>query len=140
MTSTYEKDNIFAKILRKEMSSIPVYEDEKTFVMMDIMPQSRGHVLVLPKCEAVNLLDLPAEYAQACMETAQKIAPVLTKVTKADGLIFTQFTGAAAGQSVFHVHFHLIPAYNDQTIKPHSSHKADISELEALAQEIRAAL
>ncbi|MDK6202858.1 HIT family protein [Oligella urethralis] len=132
----YQPDNIFAKILRNEAPSYKVYEDDATYVMMDIMPESRGHLLVLPKEGAVNIFDISDEAIAACAKTCKKIAPALMKATKADGLIISQFNHAPAGQTVFHLHCHLVPVYEGQSRQSHGRVAADADELQALAKEI----
>ena len=132
----YQNDNIFAKIIRGEAPSYKVYEDENTFVMMDIMPESKGHLLVLPKESAENIFDISDEAISACVRTCKKIAPALMKATNADGLIMSQFNHAAAGQTVFHLHFHLVPVYQGQKRNEHARTQGDPEELTALAKEI----
>ncbi|MGH8814632.1 MAG: HIT family protein, partial [Advenella sp.] len=132
----YDSQNIFAKILRAEAPSFKIYEDDKTYAMMDIMPQTKGHLLILTKEEAETLLDLSVEGAQACVATAKKIAPALLEVTKADGFILSQFNNEIAGQTVYHVHFHLVPRYIGQKVERHGRVKGNMDEIAALAQQI----
>lgn len=136
----YDSQNIFAKILRAEAPSFKIYEDEKTYAMMDIMPQTRGHLLILTKEEAETLLDLSVEGAQACVATAKKIAPALLEVTKADGFILSQFNNEIAGQTVYHVHFHLVPRYIGEQVERHGRVKGDMDEIAELARKIAAAI
>lgn len=136
----YDTNNIFAKILRGEAPSFKVYEDEKTYVMMDIMPQTTGHTLILTKEPAANLFDLSEDAAQACVVTAKKIAPAIMKVTQADGIILSQFNGEAAGQTVDHVHFHLVPRYAGQNVRAHAKEQGDFEAIKALAEKIAAEL
>ncbi|AHG66127.1 HIT family protein [Advenella mimigardefordensis] len=136
----YDSQNIFAKILRGEAPSFKIYEDDKTYAMMDIMPQTRGHLLILTKEGAETLLDLSVEGAQACVATAKKIAPAMLEVTKADGFIMSQFNNEIAGQTVYHVHFHLVPRYIGQTVERHARVKGDMEDIEALAKQIAAAI
>ena len=137
---TYDPSNIFGKILRGEIPAHKVYEDDTALVMMDIFPQSRGHVLVIPKAASRNLLDADAATLQAVMPLVQKVAKAVQSVTNADGIRLAQFNEAPAGQSVFHLHFHIIPAYEGTTFAPHGGGKADDTELAALAKDIAAAL
>lgn len=137
---TYDPSNIFGKILRGEIPAHKVYEDDTALVMMDIFPQSRGHVLVIPKAASRNLLDADAATLQAVMPLVQKVAKAVQSVTNADGIRLAQFNEAPAGQSVFHLHFHIIPAYEGTTLAPHGGGKADDTELAALAKDIAAAL
>ena len=132
----YQDDNIFAKILRGEAPSYKVYENDDTFVMMDIMPESKGHLLVLPKEAAKNILDISDEAISACARTCKKIAPALMKATNADGLIVSQFNHAPAGQTVFHLHVHMIPVYEGQSRAAHGRTQGNPEELVALAKEI----
>ena len=115
----YDPNNIFAKILRGEIPCVKVYEDDKTLAFMDVMPQSPGHTLVVPKEAAENILDLSAEGLAAMMATTQKVAKAVKKGLAPDGIVLTQFNGAAAGQTVFHVHFHIIPRHENDRLAPH---------------------
>lgn len=133
---TYDDNNVFAKILRGELPSFKIYEDDKTFAMMDIMPQSKGHLLVLTKEPAPTFFDLSEEGAKACIATAKKIAPVLMKVTGADGLVVSQFNHECAGQTVFHVHYHLVPHYIGQKVSDHAREKGNMEEIKALAEQL----
>ena len=132
----YQNDNIFAKIIRNEAPSYKVYENDDTYVMMDIMPESRGHLLVLPKEGAANIFDISDEAIAACAKTCKKIAPALMKATQADGLIVSQFIHAAAGQTVYLLHFHMLPVYEGQQREAHARVQGDPEELTALAKEI----
>lgn len=139
--STYDPTNIFAKILAGEIPSHKVYEDADIFVMMDIFPQSRGHTLVIPKAASRNLLDADPAVLSAIIPKVQRIAKALLGATAADGLRFAQFNEAPAGQTVFHLHFHLIPVYEGIPLGAHADGgKADDAELAALAQKIAALL
>ncbi|WBQ11040.1 HIT family protein [Hyphomonadaceae bacterium ML37] len=138
---TYDDQNIFAKILRGDAPSVKVFEDKQVIAIMDVFPQSEGHVLVIPKARARNLLDLPAEAASAAMERVQQVARAVEAALKPDGVMVAQFSGAAAGQTVFHVHFHVIPRWADRQIAGHGqAGQADVKALEALAERIRAKL
>lgn len=139
---TYDDDNLFAKILRGEIPSVKVYEDGEVLAFMDIFPQTRGHVLVVPKnVRARNFLELPADRVGPLMERVQKLAIATEKALKPDGVTVTQFNGEDAGQTIFHLHFHIIPRYAGERLAGHShGQKADIAELEAIAKEIAAAL
>ncbi|KRA99559.1 HIT family hydrolase [Devosia sp. Root685] len=137
---TYDPTNIFAKILKGELPCHKVYEDDTALVMLDIFPQSRGHTLVIPKAASRNLLDAdPAALAEV-MPLVQRVARAVQTATKADGLRLAQFNEAPAGQTVFHLHFHLIPAYEGVALGAHAATRADDGELAALAKEIAAAL
>lgn len=136
----YDPNNIFAKILRGELPCIRLFENDTTLAFMDIMPQSPGHVLVLPKEPAETFYDLSEEAAAESMKTAKRVALALRRVLNPDGLFIGQFNGAAAGQTVPQVHFHLIPRWEGQPLQLHAREKADVKELEALAERIRAVL
>lgn len=137
----YDDQNIFAQILRGDAPSVTVFEDDHVLAIMDVFPQSEGHVLIIPKTRARNLLDLPADAAAAAMERVQRIARAVEAALKPDGVMVAQFSGAPAGQTVFHVHFHVIPRWADRKIAGHGhAAKAEITALEALAERIKAAL
>lgn len=137
---TYENDNIFAKILRGEIPSQRVYEDADTLAFMDVMPQSRGHVLVVPKAPSRNLLDAdPAVLARA-IAVVQKLAIASKKAFDADGVTIMQLNEAPAGQSVFHLHFHVIPRFEGVPLKPHTGEMEKPEILAGNAERIRAAL
>ena len=136
---TYDDSNIFAKILRGEIPCHKVYEDDKTLAFMDVMPQATGHVLIIGKCPAVELTDLPLEYATAIFATAQKVIKAQRKVLGTQGVVQLQLNDKSAGQSVFHYHMHLIPTHLHQ-LGEHESQMADMGELAKLAEQLRAAL
>jgi len=136
----YDSRNPFARILRGELPSVKVYEDEHTLAIMDIMPQAEGHVLVLPKEPAVELFTLSDDSAAACIRTTKKVAAAVKTAMAAPGVMVAQFNGAAAGQTVPHVHFHIVPRQQAAPLKPHASAQADIGELQEIAARIVAAL
>ena len=135
----YDDQNIFAKILRGEIPAIKVYEDEKTLAFMDIMPQADGHTLVIPKSPAVTLLDLNPEDAAYTIQIVQKVAKALEKALDRKGIVLMQLSGEEAGQTVPHIHFHLIPSSIHQLGK-HASTLGDQDQIKALAEKIRAAI
>ncbi len=139
---TYDPTNIFAKILRGEMPAVKVYEDDIALAFMDVFPQAEGHTLVIPKhVEARNLLDVPPEKLGPYMLVVQKVAKAVEAALKPDGLVVTQFNGAPAGQTVYHLHFHIIPRTEGQALGRHGGGgMADMGELEKLAVRIRAKL
>jgi len=138
---SYDEQNIFAKILRGEAPCVKVYEDEHVLAFMDIFPQSQGHTLVVPKDAARNLLDVSDETAKAAIVRVKKIARAVATALKPDGVTVTQFNGASAGQSVFHIHFHIIPCWKNQDIAGHgATGQADMEDLKALSEQIIAAL
>jgi histidine triad (HIT) family protein len=136
----YDNQNIFAKIIRGEMPCFKVYEDEHTLAFMDIMPQAEGHTLVIPKEPAENIFDLSPEGAAALARTAKKVAAAVRKATNAPGILLAQLNGAAAGQTVFHIHFHIIPRTSGIDLALHAREKADFTKLKALAEKIAAAM
>ncbi len=141
LSGTYDPDNIFAKILRGEMSSVKVYEDDDVLSFMDVFPQSKGHTLVIPKAASRNLFDTDPDILGTLIKRTQMIAGAVKSGLKPDGIQIMQFNGAPAGQTVFHLHFHIIPRYEGQSPSNHASGKmADMSELEALAAQIKTAL
>ncbi|MCA0869782.1 HIT family protein [Seohaeicola saemankumensis] len=136
---TYDPDNIFAKILRGEIPSTKLYEDEETFVFMDIMPRADGHCLVIPKTPCRNLLDASADQMTAVMKTTQKIAHAVMKAFGAEGVTIQQFNEAVGGQEVFHLHFHVLPRHDGVRLRPPGKmEEADV--IAANAEKIRAAL
>lgn len=140
MTGSYDKDNVFAKILRGEMPAHKVYEDDSTLVFMDIMPRADGHALVIPKAPSRNILDIaPADLA-AVMAVVQKVARAALKAFDADGVLIQQFNEPASGQAVFHTHFHVIPRWHDVALKAPASEMADAESLTVHAEKLRAAL
>lgn len=140
MTAAYDPSNIFGKMLRGEIPAYKVFEDDVVLATMDIFPQSRGHVLVIPKAPSRNLLDAdPATLANA-IPYVQRLARALQKALKPDGIRLVQFNEAPAGQSVFHLHFHLIPVYEGTPLGRHGDGRADDAELADLARQIAAAL
>lgn len=136
----YDDNNIFARILRGEIPANKVHEDAATLAFMDVMPQSDGHTLVIPRTAAENLFDLPPEDLAALVRTTQKIAIAVRTAFRPDGLTLMQFNGTAAGQTVFHIHFHIIPRYEGQPLRSHGRRMADSALLADHAARIRAAL
>ncbi len=136
----YDPDNIFAKILRGEIPAFKVYEDDATVAFMDVMPQSPGHTLVIPKKAAENLFDLDMEAGAAVLRTAQKVAAAVQRAFKADGIMLSQLNGPVAGQSVFHFHMHIIPRYENVPLRRHTGDMEDTEVLTEQAGKIKAAL
>lgn len=136
----YDTNNIFAKILRGEIPAVKVYEDDHVLAFLDVMPQAEGHTLVIPKEEAQNIFELSPEGAAHVIRTVQKVAAAVKKATGAPGIMLAQLNGEAAGQSVFHIHFHIIPRYNGVDLQFHARNMAAPDELKAVAEKIRAAL
>lgn len=136
----YDPSNIFGKILRGELPAHKVHEDETALVMMDIFPQSRGHTLIIPRAPSRNLLDADPAALSGVMPLVQRVARAVKAVTGADGIRLAQFNEAPAGQTVFHLHFHVIPVYEGVPLGAHAGGKADDAELAELAKAIAAAL
>jgi histidine triad (HIT) family protein len=140
LDGAYDEDNIFAKIIRGEIPAAKVFEDAHVLAFMDVFPQSRGHILVVSKkSKARNLLDVKPEILSHVILDVQRVAKALRAALKPDGIVLTQFNGASAGQTVFHLHFHLIPRWSDQPLRVHGEGgMADPAELAALAKQIAA--
>jgi histidine triad (HIT) family protein len=136
----YDSNNIFAKILRGEIPSVKVYEDDKTLSFMDVMPQTEGHTLVIPKEPVENIFELSPEGAAALIAATQKVARAVKKGLNAPGIMLTMLNGAPAGQSVFHAHFHIIPRAHGVDLGLHARGMVAASTLEPIAAKIRAAL
>jgi len=136
----YDSNNIFARILRGEAPCIKLCESDTTLTIMDVMPQSDGHVLVLPKEAAVEIYELSPQAGAECIGAVQRIAAAVRRALAPDGLLIAQFNGAAAGQTVPHVHFHVIPRWAGQELRLHAREMAPPEKLEELAAKIRRAL
>jgi histidine triad (HIT) family protein len=136
----YDNGNIFAKILRGEIPCVKVFEDARTLAFMDVMPESDGHVLVVPKEPAETILDLSADGMAAMMATTQKVAKAVDKALAPDGILLKQYNRAPAGQSVFHVHFHIVPRREGVGLAPHGKVMVQAAVLEPIAAKIRSAL
>lgn len=141
LDGAYDDDNIFAKIVRGEIPSVKVWEDDQVLAFMDAFPQAKGHVLVISKTsKARNLLDAEAKTIGRLIGAVQKTARAMKAALKPDGLVVTQFNGAPAGQTVFHLHFHIIPRWDGVPLGRHGEGMADPGELQALAARIAAEL
>ncbi|MFN9849725.1 MAG: HIT family protein [Alphaproteobacteria bacterium] len=139
LDGSYDAGNIFAKILRGEMPAVKVYEDDHVLAFMDVFPQSRGHTLVIPKqSTARNFLEESPDVIGPLMLGVQRVARAVRAALNPDGLVITQFNGAPAGQTVFHLHFHIIPRWEGVALGRHAQGMADMDELKALAAEISA--
>jgi len=136
----YDTNNIFAKILRGELPCVRLFEDEHTLSFMDIMPQTAGHALVIPKEAAETLLDVSETAAQACVRTTRRIAQAVKAALNPPGIMIAQFNGATAGQTVPHLHFHIIPRYDGPAMMVHGAARADDGQLRELAEKIKAHL
>jgi histidine triad (HIT) family protein len=137
---SYDPNNLFAKILRGELPSHKVYENDKTFAFLDIMPRAPGHTLVIPKAHVRNILDIALDDLAQLMTTTQMIARAAMTVFAADGLTLQQFNEPAGGQVVFHLHIHVIPRKTGVALKPPASVKEDPAVLSEQARKLAAAL
>ena len=140
MQTEYDNNNVFAKILRGELPCEKVYEDDGALAVMDIAPRSKGHVLVIPKKASRNLLDAGPDALASALAAARKVANAQMKAFKADGIMLAQFSEAPAGQTVFHLHFHVIPRYENEALKPPEGPMESSEKLAVNAALIRAAL
>jgi histidine triad (HIT) family protein len=136
----YDTNNIFARILRGEIPAFNVYENEHTLAFMDVMPQSPGHTLVIPKTNARNFFDIDATALAELIKATQHVARGVQAAFQPDGMRIIQFNEPAAGQTVFHIHFHIVPCYEGQELKSHSREMADKAVLAEHAERVRAAL
>jgi len=136
----YESNNVFAKILRGELPSQKVYEDTDTLAFMDIMPRCDGHMLVIPKTPARNVLDASPGQLAACMKTVQKVAAAAMKAFGAAGITVQQFNEPAGGQVVFHLHFHVLPRSEGVSLAPPASKMEKPEVLSANAERIKKAM
>jgi len=138
--ASYDPTNVFAKILRGELPSYKVYEDDRAFAFLDIMPRTPGHALVIPKAPARNILDVAPDDLAHVMKVVQKIARTGMKVFGADGVTVQQFSEPAGGQVVFHLHVHVMPRKTGVALKPPASFKEDPAVLSDQASRLAAAL
>lgn len=133
---TYDENNIFAKILRGEIPCHRIYEDDHTLAFMDVMPQSPGHLLVVPKTPSRNILDADPTVLSELIPIVQKLAKAAKEAFEADGVTVIQFNEPASGQTVYHLHFHVIPRYEGLALKPHSGKMEDNDVLASQAEKI----
>ena len=136
----YQTDNIFARILRQEIPAQIVFENDHALAFMDIMPQAPGHPLVIPKYPAETLLDLPAEHAGTYLQAVQTVAAAVKHAMNAEGIVLMQLNGPAAGQTVPHLHFHVIPGSIATLRQPHGQVMADPDQLKTAYENIKALL
>ncbi len=137
---SYDSANIFAKILRGEIPAHKVFEDEATLAFMDVMPQADGHTLVIPKAPSRNLLDADPAVLGPLMISVQKVSRAVKLAFAAEGILIKQFNEPAAGQTVFHLHIHILPRFTGMDLRPHTGKMADHAVLARHAEMIRAAL
>jgi histidine triad (HIT) family protein len=138
-TDPYQPENIFARILRGELPAHKVFEDEVALAFLDVMPQSQGHTLVIPKLSVRGMIDMPADAWGPYMVRVQKVAAAVKKGMEAEGLTVRQYEGAAGGQTVFHLHFHIIPRWIGEPLRRHGDSMEKEDVLKANAAKIRAA-
>jgi histidine triad (HIT) family protein len=138
--ATYDDQNIFAKILRGEIPSHRVYEDDHVVAFMDVMPQGTGHTLVVPRLPSRNILDADPTTLGPLARAVQKVAQAAMRAFDADGVTVLQFNEPPAGQSVFHLHFHVIPRFEGVPLKPHSGRMEDQTVLAGNAEKLRKAI
>ena len=136
----YDTNNVSAKILRGEIPAHKVLEDDDLIAFMDVMPQAPGHVLVVPKSPSRNLLDADPAVLAKLLPAVQRIARAVKTAFAADGVSVFQYNEAAGGQSVFHLHIHVVPRHDGVPLKPHSGKMEDGQVLAANAEKVRAAL
>jgi histidine triad (HIT) family protein len=136
----YDRNNVFARILRGEIPAHKVCEDELTLAFMDVMPQADGHALVIPKVDAENIFELPPDALAATILTTQRVARAVKKAFDAPGVMIAQLNGPAAGQSVFHIHFHVLPRHAGLELRLHARGMADPAVIAEHAARVRAAL
>lgn len=137
---SYDRNNVFARILRGELPCHKVYEDAHTLAFMDIMPQAEGHTLIIPKAQSRNLLDADPAALSQLLPVVQKVACAVKAAYAADGVTVFQYNEAASGQTVFHLHFHVVPRFDGRPLGAHSSQMAQPDLLRASAAKISAAL
>ncbi|MGZ8364215.1 MAG: HIT family protein [Caulobacteraceae bacterium] len=137
LDGAYDPDNIFARIIRGEIPAAKICESDRVLAIMDAFPQARGHALVLHKVsQARNLLDAEPETVAEVMATVQQVARAVRAALNPDGIVVTQFNGAPAGQTIFHLHVHVLPRWADQPLGKHGGGMADPGELRALAAKV----
>ncbi|HRO33431.1 MAG TPA: HIT family protein [Brevundimonas sp.] len=138
----YDPDNIFARILRGDIPSVKVWEDDHVLAFMDVFPQSEGHVLVISKTStARTVLEIAADDLARVTEAVRRTARAVDKALNPEGISLMQFNGDAGGQTVFHLHVHIVPRWADRPMKGHGhAPMAETATLQALADRIRAAL
>ena len=133
----YDENNVFAKVLRGEIPCHKIYEDDNTLAFLDIMPRSDGHALVITKEKARDLYDISPAGLAKLMAVVQTLAPKIKQAMGADGVLIAQFNGAAAGQTVFHLHVHIIPRKEGEPLRPEGARMEDQTKLAATAEQIR---
>jgi histidine triad (HIT) family protein len=142
LTGAYDPDNVFAKILRGDLPCVKVWEDDRVLAFMDVFPQSEGHVLIISKVStARNVLEVEPEVMAELAEAVRRTARAAARALSPDGVKIIQYNGEAGGQTVFHLHFHVIPRWADRPMKGHGhAPMAETATLRALADRIAAAM
>ena len=132
-------DCLFCKIINGDIPSTKVYEDEHVFAFMDIMPLSKGHTLLIPKQHCKDLFEMPEEVAGNLYKAAPKVANAIKKAFNPVGLNTVNNNGAAAGQTVFHFHLHLIPRYNETEglNVQWNAKNGDLAEIAQIGEQIK---
>ena len=138
--SAYDPNNIFAKIIAGQIPCEKLYEDQDVIAFMDIMPQAEGHCLVVPKAPSRNMLDADPNSFGVLFKQVQRIANATKSAMRADGITIMQFNEPAAGQTVFHLHVHILPRHEGVPLTPHTGQMGDMAAIKANADKIRAAL
>src|SRR5262245_54291886 len=134
---TYDPNNVFAKVRRGQLPSHKLDEDDDTLAFLDILPPAAAHVLVVTKEKATDLFDVSPPALAKLMAVVQKLSPRIQEAVGANGVLIAQFNGAAAGQTVFHLHVHIIPRKEGTELKPHAGIMADQAQLTATAEKIK---
>lgn len=140
MSTVYDDQNIFAKILRGELPCYKIFEDDVALAFMDIMPRTQGHCLVIPKVPARNVLDIPADDLSKLIARVQKVAQAAKTAMQADGITLHQYNEPAGGQVIFHLHFHVMPRFAGVELRPHTGQMEKPEVLEANRDKIVTAL
>jgi len=137
LDTPYDPQNIFARIILGDAPCYRLYEDDDVLAFLDLYPQSVGHTLVIPKrSAAVNLLDVDTTALCKVMTVVQCLTRVIVAELQPDGVQVAQFNGAPAGQTVFHIHMHIVPRYAGQGMGVHAAQQADQAELEELQKRL----
>ena len=133
----YNKENIFAKIIKGEADCVKILENDYILSFMDVMPQTPGHTLLIPKCDTEDIFNLPEDYFIHLMDAKKRIARAIKNAYEPTGVMIMQLNGEEAGQTVFHLHFHIIPRKEGLNYKFHSSEPVNFNELEKEAKRIK---
>ena len=133
----YNKENIFAKIIKGEADCVKILENDYILSFMDVMPQTPGHTLLIPKYDTEDIFNLPEDYFIHLMDAKKRIARAIKNAYEPTGVMIMQLNGEEAGQTVFHLHFHIIPRKDGLNYKFHSSDPVNLNELEKEAEKIK---